>query len=156
MRKQRLKEIQKIVSEGNITGQEMLLAKLRERGINVTQATLSRDISYLKIGKYFVANLGYIYVLPQDMKKLASQPDLSVNSLIGVISVKFSRNIAVVHTIPGYAVQICVNIDNARIPEIIGTVAGDDTIMIVIDENLSQDQFKKILLDNFPDLKDRI
>ncbi len=156
MRKQRLKEIQRILSQDNIGSQEVLLSKLNECGINITQATLSRDISHLKVGKFFIPNLGYIYVLPQDIKRLESKPNISASSLIGVISIVMSKNIAVVHTISGYATQICVNIDNAKIPEIIGTIAGDDTIMIVIDENVSQDGFKKAFIEMFPELKDRI
>ena len=156
MRKHRLNEIQRILSQENVSSQEVLLSKLKECGINITQATLSRDIAYLKVGKFFIANAGYIYVLPQDLKRLESKQNFPVNSLIGVLSVKFSRNIAVVHTLAGYATQICVNIDNAKIPECTGTIAGDDTIMIVIDENVTQEKFKKVLLENFPELEDRI
>lgn len=156
MRKQRFKEIQRIISEQNINSHELLLSKLNEIGITITQATLSRDLAYLKVGKFFIANKGFIYVLPQDIKKIEAKHYHSNDNLNGVISVNFSRNIAVVHTLSGFANQICVLIDDAKIPECIGTIAGDDTIMIVIDENISQDDFKKILIDNFPDLKDKI
>lgn len=152
MRKLRFKEIQRILSDENITSQESLLIKLKEAGINITQATLSRDLAYLQVGKVFIPNIGYVYVMPHDKTKhIAISVDIS--NIYGVISVKFSRNIAVIRTLPGYAVQICVHIDKAEIPEIIGTVAGDDTIMIVIDELVSQDQFKEIFFENFPNLK---
>ncbi|MCL5990621.1 MAG: hypothetical protein M1419_00775 [Bacteroidetes bacterium] len=154
MKKHRLKEIQRIISQENIGNQEILLSKLNECGINITQATLSRDLAYLKVGKFFIINKGYIYVLPQDLKRLEAQSYQLADKLIGVLSIKFSRNIAVVHTLAGYASQISLSIDNAKIPESIGTVAGDDTIIIVIDENASQEKFRNALLDNFPDLKD--
>ena len=156
MRKQRLQEIQRILSQESIGSQEFLNSKLAECGINITQATLSRDLSYLKVGKSFIANEGYIYVLPQDFKRLGVKSNPSTDKFMGVVSIKFSRNLAVIHTIAGYATHICINIDNAKIAEIIGTIAGDDTIIMVIDENTSQDKFKEVLLDNFPELKDRI
>jgi transcriptional regulator of arginine metabolism len=156
MRKHRLKEIQRIISQDNIGSQEIILSKLIKIGINITQATLSRDLAYLKVGKFFIANKGFIYVLPQDIKKIEAKHYQSNDNFNGVLSMNFSRNIAVVHTLSGFANQICVIIDDAKLTECNGTIAGDDTIMIVIDENISQEQFKKVLLDTFPSLKDKI
>ncbi len=155
MRKHRLKIIQKVLIDNYIKSQEEILLKLKEESITITQATLSRDLKYLKVLKILVPNVGYIYALPNDIKRLDSQSKSFVN-IEGVLSINFSQNIAVVHTLPGYATQICVNIDNAEIPEIIGTVAGDDTILSVIREDISQEQFKNIFLEHFPILKDRI
>ncbi len=155
MRKHRLKIIQKVLIDNYIKSQEEILLKLKEESITITQATLSRDLKYLKVLKILVPNVGYIYALPNDIKRLDSQSKSFVN-IEGVLSINFSQNIAVVHTLPGYATQICVNIDNAEIPEIIGTVAGDDTILAVIREDISQEQFKNIFLEHFPILKDRI
>jgi transcriptional regulator of arginine metabolism len=155
MRKYRLKIIQKILIDNYIKSQEEILLKLKEESITITQATLSRDLKYLKVLKILVPNVGYIYALPNDIKRLDSQSKSFVN-IEGILSINFSQNIAVVHTLPGYATQICVNIDNAGIPEIIGTVAGDDTILVVIREDISQEQFKNVFLEHFPILKDRI
>ncbi|MBM2815227.1 MAG: arginine repressor [Ignavibacteria bacterium] len=156
MRKQRFKEIQGILSQENIGSQEILLSKLNESGINITQATLSRDLAYLKVSKVFIPNKGFIYLLPHDLKKIDSISYPLPDNMLGVLSIKFSLNIAIVHTLPGFATHICVNIDRALIPECIGTVAGDDTIIIVIDENVTQEMFRKVFLDKFPELKDRI
>lgn len=156
MKKHRLKLIQKILIENYITNQDIILEKLKKEGIEVTQATLSRDFKFLKVVRIFVPNVGYVYVLPQDIKRYELKSKLSANDFIGVLSIKFSKNIVVIHTLAGYATQICVIIDMAGISEIIGTVAGDDTIIMVINEDITQEEFKKIFLNNFPDLKDRI
>jgi transcriptional regulator of arginine metabolism len=156
MRKNRLAEIKKILSQDYINSQDLLSAKLSDCGYNITQATLSRDLAYLKVSKSFVAGKGYVYILPEDIKRLGEKPLPDSGAFLGVISIKFSRNIVVFNTISGYATHICVTIDNAKIPEALGTVAGDDTIIAVFDEDVSKESIKNILINNFPELADRI
>ena len=85
----------------------------------------------------------YVYVLPNDtMYKRITKPRSATEMLksSGFISINFSGNMGVIKTRPGYASSIAYNIDNNETPNIIGTIAGDDTIFIVLKENASRDQ----------------
>ena len=119
----------------------------------MTQATLSRDLKQLKVAKAASMNGQYVYVLPNEtMYKRISKPQ-SVAEMLqtsGFISVNFSGNIAVIKTRPGYASSIAYNIDNSNLPQIIGTIAGDDTILIVIKEGVTQSELVRELKLFFP------
>ncbi len=156
MRKYRLSEIKRILGQETISSQEILQSKLETAGFKVTQATLSRDLAFLKVGKVFDVERGYIYVLPQDLKKLEEHFYPYKNSLNGFLGIKFSNNIAVMSTLPGYASQLGVLIDNLKMEKIIGTVAGDDTIILVIDENTTREDFVKHLTEHLPEISDKL
>lgn len=131
----RLEAIKLLVSSKEIGSQEELLDELRKEGFVLTQATLSRDLKQLKVAKAASMNGNYLYVLPNEtMYRRIHTPlkgtDMSHSS--GIIGINFSGNVGVIHTRPGYASSVAYNIDNAEIPEILGTIAGDDTIFIVI------------------------
>jgi len=139
----RHKTIEKIVSENHIESQDMLLKILLEKGIEITQATLSRDIKEMHIVKAPDSNGNYSYRLHK------SQPTATVNNNLtayGFLGVEFSGNLAVVKTRPGYAMGIASEIDDKITREILGTVAGDDTIVLIIKENISHNEVKKALL----------
>ena len=90
----------------------------------------------------------YVYVLPNEtMYRRVAKPSTAREMLStpGFISISFSGNMAVVKTRPGYASSIAYNIDNDEIPEILGTIAGDDTIFIVMKEGTSKLQLKRAL-----------
>ena len=114
--------------------QEELLAALQEEGFKLTQATLSRDLKQLKVAKAASMGGNYVYVLPNvAMYKRVSSP-AQVKEMMqvpGFLSINFSGNIGVIKTRPGYASSIAYNIDASNIPYILGTIAGDDTILIV-------------------------
>ena len=85
----------------------------------------------------------YVYVLPNEtMYKRVSTPRSAMEMLqtSGFVSINFSGNMGVIKTRPGYASSIAYNIDNSAIPEIIGTIAGDDTIFIVIKQGTREEQ----------------
>lgn len=101
------------------------------------QATLSRDLKQLKVAKAASMNGHYVYVLPNEtMYKRVHTPLRATEMMAvpGFQSINFSGNLGVIRTRPGYASSIAYNIDNSEIPEILGTIAGDDTIFIVIRE----------------------
>lgn len=135
-----------LISSKELGSQEELLEALREEGYSVTQATLSRDLKQLKVAKAASMNGRYVYVLPNEtMYKRISKPRMASEmlSIPGYRSVNFSGNLGVIRTRPGYASAIAYNIDNSGIDEILGTIAGDDTIIIVIKEGATTDDVLK-------------
>ena len=107
----------------------------------MTQATLSRDLKQMKVAKAATMSGSYVYVLPNvTMYKRVSTPAQikEMMQVPGFLSIHFSGNMGVIKTRPGYASSIAYNIDNSDIPYIIGTIAGDDTIFIVIKEGSTE------------------
>ena len=135
----RLEALRLIISSQQLGSQDELLNALQKEGFKLTQATLSRDLKQLKVAKAASMSGNYVYVLPNEtMYKRISTPN-SVREMMkvpGFVSINFSGNLGVIKTRPGYASSIAWNIDNSDIPEIIGTIAGDDTIFIVIKEGV--------------------
>jgi transcriptional regulator of arginine metabolism len=143
-REERLFEIQSIVRSQAVGSQEDLLNILKNKGFNCTQATLSRDIKALKISKAPDIYGDYIYTLPPEAH--VQQKKLPVDNLqlilSGFISLEFSGDLAVIKTRPGYAMGIASDIDAKAGQEILGTIAGDDTILLIPREKVPR---KKIV-----------
>ncbi len=139
----RLETLRMLISSQQLGSQEEVLNALQKEGYKLTQATLSRDLKQLKVAKASTLHGDYIYVLPNDtMYKRVSKPS-SIRDLLsssGVLSMNFSGNIGIIKTRPGYASAIAWNIDSSDIPEILGSIAGDDTIFIVIKEGVDHDK----------------
>ena len=152
----RLEALRLIISSQQLGSQDELLSALQKEGFKLTQATLSRDLKQLKVAKAASMSGNYVYVLPNDtMYKRVSTPQ-SVREMMqvpGFMSINFSGNMGVIKTRPGYASSIAYNIDNHQINEIIGTIAGDDTIFIVIKEGISQDEVIAALSEVVPNMK---
>ena len=123
--------ISEIIKSEKIYNQEVLLEKLIKTGFNITQATLSRDLKALAVYKKPDGAGKYYYSLPE----AAAVPLNNDLFLAGYKSIAFSGNLGIVKTLPGYAGSIASIIDNRDIEDILGTVAGDDTIVIVLKEN---------------------
>jgi len=141
----RHKLITQIVSEHKISKQEEILQILKEKEILITQATLSRDLKELNAGRYNHNDVGHIYFIPNN--KNAEKQDIN-----GIVDIKFSKNICIIKTLSGYANSICVKIDDEKIKEIVGTIAGNDTIFIAMDENQDKNSFIKILNHSFKNI----
>lgn len=139
----RLKIIREIITKNKISRQEDLLLLLLNRGFDLTQATLSRDLRELKVGKIHDTYLGSIYFIPNEESE---QP------LRGALSITFSNNLAVIKTEPGFANSVAVRIDNTEINEIIGTLAGNDTILVVFKENVPKENYLQVFSTHFPDI----
>ena len=130
----RMEVLKMLISSKELGSQEEVLKALEMEGFQITQATLSRDMKQLKIAKAASMNGKYVYVLPNEtMYKRVSSPS-KVKEMMqtsGFLSINFSGNMVVVKTRPGYASSIAYNIDSSDIPQILGTIAGDDTIFMV-------------------------
>ena len=137
----RLDAIKMIISSKEIGSQEELLQELLKEGFQLTQATLSRDLKQLKVAKAASMNGNYVYVLPNNtMYRRVTDPNSVVGMLMsdGVRGVDFSGNLAVVRTRPGYASSVAYDIDIHNFDDILGTIAGDDTILLVLREGCSR------------------
>jgi transcriptional regulator of arginine metabolism len=143
-KKERQDAIKGIVKENRIGNQEQLLKMLSERGFSLTQATLSRDIREMKIVKNPVGG-GYAYQLPQHQPYRNGQDTGVQLSAIGFVSLDFSGNLAVLRTRPGYAMGMASEIDQKATDIILGTVAGDDTVLIIPREDVSREEVKGVL-----------
>lgn len=152
----RLEALRLIISSQELGSQDELLAALQKEGFQLTQATLSRDLKQLKVAKAATMGGNYVYVLPNEtMYKRVSTPS-SVREMMqipGFLSINFSGNMGVIKTRPGYASAIAWNIDRSDIPQILGTIAGDDTIFIVVREGSSKKDLIEILSKVVPNMK---
>ena len=152
----RLEALRLIISSQQLGSQDELLNALQKEGFKLTQATLSRDLKQLKVAKAASMSGNYVYVLPNEtMYKRVSSPN-SIREMMKVpefISINFSGNIGIIKTRPGYASSIAWNIDNSDVPEILGTIAGDDTIFIVIKEGISHQHVVEALSDVVPNMR---
>lgn len=152
----RLDTLRMLISSQELCSQDEVLAALRKEGIKVTQGTLSRDMKQLKVAKAAMSNGRYIYVLPTETMYRRVPTTMTAREMLmtsGFLSINFSGNMAVIRTRPGYASSIAYNIDNSRIPEILGTIAGDDTIFIVIAEGVEQQAVVDALAFIIPDIE---
>ncbi len=129
MKRNRQEKMLDLISRYEIDTQDELIARLRECGFDVTQATVSRDIRELKISKMMTGKGTYRYVLPKQATAGSGQK-FSTALIDSIISVDSACNLVVLKTYPGLANAVAVGIDNMNFPQILGCVAGDDTIMI--------------------------
>ena len=141
MKNVRQNEILKIIQSKEIDTQEQLLEELRLRGLSTTQATISRDIKDLRLVKELTASGGYRYAVSE--RKLPSAFDARLRNIFkeGVVSVDVAQNIVVVRTMPGLASAACSALDNMEIEGMVGTLAGDDTGILIMRDNTSAQQF---------------
>ena len=145
-----------LISSKELCCQDEVLKALEKEGYKVTQATLSRDMKQLKVAKATSLGGKYFYVLPNEtMYRRVSSPKTAAEMLLtsGFMSINFSGNMGVIKTRPGYASSLAYNIDNSGIPIIIGTIAGDDTIFIVIKEGVRYDDVVAELRNVIPDIR---
>lgn len=152
-RRSRLTAIKKLIKENRINSQENLLDMLGKKDFTVTQATLSRDLKLLKVSKVYDGNSGYYYSLQEEELQKVSEERNIMDINRGFLSINFSGNLGVIRTFSGHANTVALAIDNLEMEEIIGTIAGDDTVLIVIKEGLSSKEFLNILRDKFPALE---
>lgn len=124
--------IKNIIEREEIETQEELASALREHKIKVTQATVSRDIKEMMLIKVPVGDGRYRYASPLQESVLFSRERISRLFRDSVTSIDASENIIVVKTLPGGANTVASAIDYAKWPEVIGTVAGDDNIIVVV------------------------
>ncbi len=131
MKNSRQRKILELVEQYDIDTQETLIQRLSEAGIETTQTTISRDIRQLQLAKGITERGTYKYVLPE-LKKISSAPVLNTALTDSIIRIESAENIIVVKTLAGMANAIAVCIDSLELEKIVGSVAGDDTILLVI------------------------
>lgn len=151
----RIETLRYILTTQRIGGQHEILSELGRHGFHVTQATLSRDLRRLKAVKLATED-GYVYVLPDNPLYQRTGSPRTVPDYLrpaGFISLAFTGNLAVIHTRPGYAGGMAMEIDTHGLSGIIGTIAGDDTILIIMDETTPRQVIIDQLAELFPGVK---
>jgi transcriptional regulator of arginine metabolism len=150
-------EIRKIILNGSVRSQDELLVELKKSGFDLTQATLSRDLKSLQVAKVPHAAKGMVYSIPNNGQAEQVVNQSRVNYLAdGFKDLNFSGNLAILRTRPAYANSIAAVIDAANSWEILGTIAGDDTILIVQREGISKADLINALIEIMPKLKDKL
>ncbi len=148
---ERLGIIRRIINEELISSQDELIHRLGEYGIKATQSTLSRDFKSVNISKTPHAEKGYVYVLSEtivpDTNAAASNLD---DAIVGI---RFSHNICVIATKSGYASAVSTVLDCHKSKDILGTVAGDNCIIMIIAEGVEKKAIVNLLNKTFPAFK---
>ena len=134
MKSSRHNKIIEIIGKYEVETQDDLIEKLRKEGFNVTQATISRDIRELKLTKVSTARGTYRYV---QSRRHPTESNVRFNNALieSILKVDFAGNLIVLKTLPGLASAVATGIDSIHLPEILGCIAGDDTIMVVTRDN---------------------
>ncbi len=144
MKNARQQKILELIEMYDIDTQELMIEKLREVGINATQTTISRDIRELKLIKGMSGRGEYKYVLP-GVKRENNTPVLNSVLTDSVLKIEAAGNIVVVKTYPGMANALAVCVDSLEKPHIVGSVAGDDTILLVVrNDEVARDVAKEL------------
>ena len=141
MKNARQGEIIKIIQSMDVETQDQLLEELRARGYNTTQATISRDIKELRMVKELSKNGGYRYTMSQ--RKPSTEGDGRLRTIFkeGVVSAEAAQNLVVVRTMPGLASAACSALDGMEIAGMVGSLAGDDTGILIMRDNAAAQQF---------------
>lgn len=141
MKSKRQQEILDIISSYEIETQEQLLEHLRERGIETTQATVSRDIKQLHLVKEMTAGGISKYAVSRHKAPADFAGRLRTIFREAVVSYDAAQNIVVIKTISGLANGAAETLDNMDIPELVGSLAGDNTIILIMRTNESAAEF---------------
>ncbi|HCM28829.1 MAG TPA: ArgR family transcriptional regulator [Treponema sp.] len=151
----RLKAIRKLIKTYRIESQENLLGHLQKEGFIVTQATLSRDLKLLKVGKISDGHNGYVYSLPGDDDRQETERTYAQDFLRGYISIDWSLNMAVIKTYSGHSDSVALAVDNLALDEVLGTIAGrDNTVFVCLREDVSGEDFLAQMKEKIPELED--
>ena len=146
MRRFRYTKIKEIVQSRPIETQEELAKALQEEGIEVTQATVSRDIKELMLIKVPTSDGHYRYALSQEQNMLMSKNRMARLFQDSIVRVDSALNQIVIHTMPGSANMVAAAIDLAKWENVIGTIAGDDTILIITNSTESVPKITKVIV----------
>ena len=136
-----------IIQSGPVFNQEELARRLKQAGIDTTQAPLSRDLKALKISK--VPGEGYVTSEPR-------RQSVATNLSSGILRIQFSRQLGVIKTLPGLANAVASLIDHQAVFPVVGTIAGDDTILLILRDGSSQADVLEALTPLFPEIKNRL
>ncbi len=149
----RLAAVKEMIKKNRIDNQDTLLQMLKDDGYDVTQATLSRDLKMLKVGKISDGWSGYYYSLPENDLVAESEKSYIQDVRRGIISIEFSGNFGVIKTRPGHANSVAVAFDVLGLPEILGTLAGDDTIFVILREGMTKEDLLESFKTRIPEIE---
>mgnify|MGYP002573044022 CR=1 FL=1 len=141
MKNDRQNQLLQIISEEIIETQEQLLERLQAKGIKSTQATISRDIKELHLVKELTGYGTYKYAVSERKTSLNFAGRLRTIFKEGVISFDLAQNIVVLKTMPGLASAACSAIDGMEIQNLVGSLAGDDTAILILRTNEDAAEF---------------
>lgn len=143
MKGMRQAEILRIIAEVEVETQEQLLDELAQRGIHATQATISRDIKQLHLIKELTGHGAYKYVVSGRKTSLNIAERLRTIFRESITSFDYAQNIVVINTMPGLASAAGAAIDGMEIPEMVGSLAGDDTAILIMRTTQDAEDFCK-------------
>ncbi len=132
MKGKRHSEILHIIQDNDIETQDQLISALRERGMNATQATISRDIKELHLIKELSGKGNYRYAVSEQKSSVSFAGRLRTIFKEGVTSFDIAQNIVVIRTMPGLASAAAAALDGMQIPDMVGSLAGDDTAILIM------------------------
>ena len=132
MKNRRQAKIVEIISNTNVETQEQLLALLQQEGFRVTQATISRDIKDMRIVKELTSLGTYRYAISASEGRNSFTSRINTIFKECVVNIDYAQNIIVIRTMPGFAPAAASAIDAMHLKTIVGSLAGDDTVMIVM------------------------
>ena len=144
-------EIRGLIAGSNISSQDELMKLLGKQGYELTQATLSRDLKYLRVAKMPDDHAGYVYILP-DKEQSIDEVEINGPSFGVLVSIDFAQGMAIMKTLPGHASSIAYNIDHLNAYEIAGTIAGDDTILLIPRDGVSKNHLVNMFKMRMPGL----
>lgn len=141
MKEQRQNALLDIVRTSSMETQEQLLEALKSRGFQCTQATVSRDIRELHLVKEMTARGTYQYALP--ISRMSKNPTERLQTIFreGVTSFDWAQNLVVLKTMPGLANAAAAALDKMDIPHMVGSIAGDDTVVLIMRTLQDAEQF---------------
>ena len=146
MKKNRHAKIVELIEKYDLETQEELAEKLRQDGYDVTQATVSRDIRELKLSKVPLGDGRQKYVLLREAHGEMGDKYIRVLQE-GMSSMGMAQSLLIVKTVPGMAMAVAAALDAMHMKEIVGTIAGDDTIMLAVrsaeDAEIVREKIKK-------------
>ena len=134
MKMTRHAKIKEIIDKNKVETQEDLATALRAEGIEVTQATVSRDIKELMLVKVPDANGQYQYAYPKEHNMLLTPGRLERTFQDSIIGIRVSQCMVVIRTLPGTAQAVAYAVDYMKWEEVLGTIAGDDTVFVALED----------------------
>ena len=141
MKSKRQQEILRIIEDRDVETQDQLLSELKSRGMQATQATISRDIKELHLVKELTGYGTYKYAVSERKASLNLAGRLRTIFKEGVTSFDVAQNIVVLRTMPGLASAACAAIDGMEIANLVGSLAGDDTAILIMRTNEAAQEF---------------
>jgi transcriptional regulator of arginine metabolism len=151
----RLKAVRKLIKTYRIESQETLLGYLQNEGFVVTQATLSRDLKVLKVGKISDGQNGYVYSLPGDEERQETERAYAHDFLRGYVSIEWSGSLVVIKTYSGHSDAVALAVDNLELDDVLGTIAGrDNTVFVCLRDGITGEDFMSRMKESIPELED--